>query len=231
KCAIGSAMRSSLRSIPNVHNTDERRHGFSTRSVAPVEREVAGVGVRQGLAPPRLPQRLHDPSVPKGSRGHVDGRAELVVGGARARAPPGAAVAVAADPGARQGLLGARTIALHHRDGPAGEAFGLPEGPHGRRLEGDPVPGPEGRGRQARVPGGEGVQTADVVRTAGDGNRFAAFSAVSDEAGAPGMVILPDVRGLHPFYRDLALRFGALGVHATALDYFGRTAGIGPRGD
>ena len=81
------------------------------------------------------------------------------------------------------------------------------------------------------IAGGAGVQTADVVLTAGDGNRFAAFSAVSDEAGAPGMVILPDVRGLHPFYRDLALRFGALGVHATALDYFGRTAGIEPRGD
>jgi carboxymethylenebutenolidase len=43
------------------------------------------------------------------------------------------------------------------------------------------------------------------------------------------MVILPDVRGLHHFYRELALRFAEAGIHATALDYFGRTAGIGPR--
>jgi carboxymethylenebutenolidase len=45
------------------------------------------------------------------------------------------------------------------------------------------------------------------------------------------VVILPDVRGLHPFYEELALRFTEAGVHATAIDYFGRTAGIGDRGD
>jgi carboxymethylenebutenolidase len=44
-------------------------------------------------------------------------------------------------------------------------------------------------------------------------------------------VILPDVRGLHEFYRDLAVRFAEVGVHATAIDYFGRTAGVGPRDD
>jgi carboxymethylenebutenolidase len=45
------------------------------------------------------------------------------------------------------------------------------------------------------------------------------------------VVILPDVRGLHPFYEELALRFAEAGVHATAIDYFGRTAGVGDRGD
>lgn len=45
------------------------------------------------------------------------------------------------------------------------------------------------------------------------------------------MVILPDVRGLHPFYEELAIRFTEAGVHATAIDYFGRTAGVGDRGD
>ena len=44
-------------------------------------------------------------------------------------------------------------------------------------------------------------------------------------------MILPDVRGLHPFYKDLAVRFAEIGVHATAIDYFGRTAGVGERGD
>jgi carboxymethylenebutenolidase len=58
-----------------------------------------------------------------------------------------------------------------------------------------------------------------------------AFTARTTEPDAPGIVILPDVRGLHPFYRDLAERFAQAGVHATALDYFGRTAGTGERGE
>jgi carboxymethylenebutenolidase len=45
------------------------------------------------------------------------------------------------------------------------------------------------------------------------------------------MVILPDVRGLHPFYEELALRFAENGVDALAIDFFGRTAGVGKRGD
>ena len=40
---------------------------------------------------------------------------------------------------------------------------------------------------------------------------------------------MPDVRGLHAFYRDLAVRFAEIGVDAVAIDYFGRTAGIGDR--
>ena len=62
--------------------------------------------------------------------------------------------------------------------------------------------------------------------TAQDGNRFAAYSALAVHGqGGPGMVVLPDVRGLHPFYRELAERFAEAGIHATAFDYFGRTAG------
>jgi carboxymethylenebutenolidase len=64
-----------------------------------------------------------------------------------------------------------------------------------------------------------------------DGNRFAAFSAQAAVPAGPGIVILPDVRGLHPFYKDLALRFAEVGVHAVALDYFGRTAGVDQRPD
>lgn len=58
-----------------------------------------------------------------------------------------------------------------------------------------------------------------------------AFSATTDKPGAPGIVVLPDVRGLHPFYQELAVRFAEAGVHATAIDYFGRTAGSGSRDD
>jgi carboxymethylenebutenolidase len=69
------------------------------------------------------------------------------------------------------------------------------------------------------------------VLTAADGAEFGAFSARTKTEGGPGVVILPDVRGLHPFYEELAIRFTEAGVHATAIDYFGRTAGIGDRGD
>jgi carboxymethylenebutenolidase len=91
--------------------------------------------------------------------------------------------------------------------------------------------------RDARPPlppisGGAGVVSkGPVVLGTPDGNRFTAFRALTDVPEAPGVAILPDVRGLHPFYEDLALRFAEAGVHATALDYFGRTAGLGPRGD
>ena len=40
-------------------------------------------------------------------------------------------------------------------------------------------------------------------------------------------MILPDVRGLYSFYEELALRFAEAGIDALAIDYFGRTAGVG----
>jgi carboxymethylenebutenolidase len=82
------------------------------------------------------------------------------------------------------------------------------------------------------IAGGAGIASSgEIVLEAADGNRLSAFSATTSESGAPGIVILPDVRGLHPFYRDLAGRFAEAGVHATAMDYFGRTAGLGERGE
>ena len=44
-------------------------------------------------------------------------------------------------------------------------------------------------------------------------------------------MIIPDVRGLYPFYIELAERFAEAGHHAIAFDYYGRTAGLGPRDD
>ena len=67
------------------------------------------------------------------------------------------------------------------------------------------------------ISGGAGVEAAgDVVLRAADGNPFLAHTATTAEPGAPGMVILPDVRGLHPFYRDLSERFAQVGVNAIA---------------
>ena len=43
------------------------------------------------------------------------------------------------------------------------------------------------------------------------------------------MLVLPDVRGLFRYYEELALRFAEAGIEALAIDYFGRTAGLGAR--
>lgn len=82
------------------------------------------------------------------------------------------------------------------------------------------------------VPIGGGAPSGDSHELkASDGNTYAAFTARAERDGPPGIVILPDVRGLHAFYEDLALRFAEAGVTATAFDYFGRTAGVGRRDD
>jgi carboxymethylenebutenolidase len=67
------------------------------------------------------------------------------------------------------------------------------------------------------------------VLTADDGNRFSVYRARAAEPTGAGIVVLPDVRGLFPYYEELALRFAEHGVDAIAIDYFGRTAGIGER--
>jgi len=78
---------------------------------------------------------------------------------------------------------------------------------------------------------GAAVSHEDLVLQAADGNRFAAFAAEPEEASDVGVVILPDVRGLYRFYEELALRFAERGYTAIAFDYFGRTAGVGKRGE
>jgi carboxymethylenebutenolidase len=78
---------------------------------------------------------------------------------------------------------------------------------------------------------GGAVAYEDLVLEAADGNRFAALAAHPEEPGAKGVVILPDVRGLYRFYEELALRFAERGIPALAIDYFGRTAGVGKRGE
>lgn len=78
---------------------------------------------------------------------------------------------------------------------------------------------------------GAAISHEDVTLDAADGNRFAAFAAAPQEPAAVGVVILPDVRGLYHFYEELALRFAERGYAAVAIDYFGRTAGVGKRGE
>ena len=80
------------------------------------------------------------------------------------------------------------------------------------------------------ISGGALAHEAITLRSE-DGTEFAAFAALPDEAGATGVVILPDVRGLYSFYEELALRFAERGYPAVAIDYFGRTAGVSKRGE
>jgi carboxymethylenebutenolidase len=76
-----------------------------------------------------------------------------------------------------------------------------------------------------------GASGRSLTLTAADGNSFAAFEAISADSRGPAVVILPDVRGLHQFYEELAMRFAEHGYDSVAIDYFGRTAGIGDRGE
>lgn len=69
----------------------------------------------------------------------------------------------------------------------------------------------------------------DVVLESADGTRFGAYAAEPVPPSDRGVVVLPDVRGLHPFYKELARHFAEAGLTAVAVDYFGRTAGIGER--
>ena len=74
-----------------------------------------------------------------------------------------------------------------------------------------------------------GAGGADRILTSRDGATLRAFLAGA--TGDAGVVIAPDVRGLHSFYEELAERFASAGVPAMAFDYFGRTAGTARRPD
>ena len=77
---------------------------------------------------------------------------------------------------------------------------------------------------------GGALDSGPLTLTASDGNRFSAFRARATNPTGAGMLVLPDVRGLHHYYEELALRFAEAGVDAVAIDWFGRTAGLGSRG-
>ena len=80
-------------------------------------------------------------------------------------------------------------------------------------------------------PGDREVTSREVTLTADDGNVLMAFEAHGEEESAAAVVVLPDVRGLFQFYKDLAIRFAQAGHDSVAIDYFGRTAGIGERSE
>jgi carboxymethylenebutenolidase len=81
---------------------------------------------------------------------------------------------------------------------------------------------------------GPGRTTAEggvVILVGDDGISSRAFLARPEHPTGIGVVVLPDNRGLHPFYERLATRLAEQGHVALALDWYGRTAGTGPRAD
>ena len=71
----------------------------------------------------------------------------------------------------------------------------------------------------------------DFRLTSADGTKFMAYAARAAKPTGAGMVVIPDVRGLHPYYKALADRFAEIGVDAVAIDFFARTAPNDDRSD
>ncbi len=76
--------------------------------------------------------------------------------------------------------------------------------------------------------GGSGGE--DRILASADGTKLRAYLSRAG-GGDAGVVIVPDVRGLHHFYEELAERFASAGVHAIAFDFLARTAGTEKRAD
>jgi carboxymethylenebutenolidase len=71
----------------------------------------------------------------------------------------------------------------------------------------------------------------DLKLTSSDGTRFMAYAARAARPSGAGMLVIPDVRGLHQYYKDLTDRFAEVGVDAVAVDFFARTATTEDRGE
>jgi len=78
---------------------------------------------------------------------------------------------------------------------------------------------------------GGSAGSRDLRLTSSDGTRFMAHAARAAKPTGAGMVVIPDVRGLHPYYKELADRFAEVGVDAVAIDFFARTAPSDDRGE
>ena len=73
---------------------------------------------------------------------------------------------------------------------------------------------------------GDVAERGVLTLTSADGTEFSAAYAAPAAEARVGVVLLPDVRGLHPYYVALAERFAETGAATVAIDWFGRTAGL-----
>ena len=78
---------------------------------------------------------------------------------------------------------------------------------------------------------GGATDARELTLTSADGTQFMAYAARAVNPTGAGMIVLPDVRGLHTYYKELTLRFAEYGVDAVAIDYFARTDATNDRGE
>ncbi|AXK36032.1 dienelactone hydrolase family protein [Streptomyces armeniacus] len=86
-----------------------------------------------------------------------------------------------------------------------------------------------GRPPAAPIVTGGVAEHGPLELSTADGNRFRAYHAVPEAPIGRSLVILPDRRGLHPFYEALAQRCAEAGFRTVVIDFYGRTAGTAPR--
>ena len=78
---------------------------------------------------------------------------------------------------------------------------------------------------------GAAADRGDITLTAADGTVLMAYFARASKSTGAGMIVMPDVRGLHRFFKELAGRFAEAGIDSVAIDYFARTAETADRSD
>lgn len=78
---------------------------------------------------------------------------------------------------------------------------------------------------------GAALDAGELTLSSRDGTAVPAYGARAEEPSGAGIVVIPDVRGLHPYYEELTVRFAEAGVHAVTVDLFGRTAPDRRRGE
>lgn len=71
--------------------------------------------------------------------------------------------------------------------------------------------------------------SAPLTLSSTDGTEIAAYLTLPAEPRGAGVLVLPDNRGLHPFYERLTVRLAEQGHPALAVDYYARTAGAAYR--
>ena len=90
-------------------------------------------------------------------------------------------------------------------------------------------------GDDARPPlppiSGAAADHGDLRLKSADGTELMAYFARASKPTGAGMIVLPDVRGLHTFFKELAQRFAEAGIDSVAIDYFARTAETDDRSD
>jgi carboxymethylenebutenolidase len=64
-----------------------------------------------------------------------------------------------------------------------------------------------------------------------DGAEFATYTVEAPQPNGTGILLIPDVRGLFPFYERLAEAFASQGFTTVAMDFYGREMGTERRPD